>query len=66
MHPTAWVHRHEACTDQMRKGDAMKTKLNVVEEPQTPKLQETLVRDSKQVKVKTRIRCGIIAVKTIP
>jgi hypothetical protein len=44
----------------------MKTKLNIVEEPQTPKLQETHVRDSRQLKVKTGIRCGftLVAVKT--
>ena len=36
----------------------MKTKLNIVEEPQTPKLQETLVRDSRQLKVRTNVRAG--------
>ena len=43
---------------QVRKEDAMKTKLNIVEESQTPKLQETLVRDSRHLKVKTGVRCG--------
>ena len=38
----------------------MKTKLNMTDDSRSQKLNETLVRDSKQLKVKTNIRCGPI------
>jgi len=37
----------------------MKTKLNIVEEPQTTKVEETLLRDSRQLKVKTGLKVGV-------
>ena len=36
----------------------MKTKLNLTDDGRNQKLNETLVRDSKQLRVKTNIRCG--------
>ena len=36
----------------------MKTKLNLIDDARSQKLNETLVRDSKQLKVKTNIHAG--------
>ena len=36
----------------------MKTKLNMTDDCRSQKLNETLVRDSKQLKVKTNIKGG--------
>jgi len=43
----------------------MKAKSNAVEKTQTPKLEET-VGDSRQLKVKTGIRCGVLGLDNRP
>jgi hypothetical protein len=40
----------------------MKTKLNMTDDCRSQKLNETLVRDSKQLKVKTNIRGGYLKI----